>query len=480
MTIPEFTRTAAKSTIVTVALLSTLVSAPAGHAQLSTPEPDPSAWTHYGPSHRISTDQMGYKDSFLDCSVCATTSNQELQTQYTVDIYKNAVPTNDGYDWYLVSARLNHSVNGFSGTSNWIAQGIYGESLFLQIKSTGSVLWDYGPTSSVNSTSNTFSVGGQIGSGASANFGWSQTVNTQDVSFTTTADNHQMTINTALTTPSGSDSADAAIGYQLPSAVTFKIPKGQTFQINARDGAVWDYMKPRPQVFEIYRAWNSANIVGNFTGKQLVQNTSKLCFAVEPGSFHNGQRVILATCNKFDAAQRWTYTANGQIQTSNDQYCMDGSYSSTSPGAGLVIGRCETGKHSQIFSLGQTWNYDQEAKTCDAVSAYCGYTEGVYSATSWYLQYITNGGGWDAGNVYPDEAPSSSIITNFAGNTVTSGTAVGAGTPLTFEVPGGSTNIPSLMKKAIAAATDSDTQTPPFNPTSTALALANNQFFTIQ
>jgi hypothetical protein len=417
----------------------------AASAQSSTqPSNPPAGWMEYGQQIVMTTSRDGYPDWALQPGALST-QNQTLTTNLNLTIYKNAVPTNDGYDWYLVTGPFSHAVTGGGDFSNWLSVGIYGTQMNLVINGNGAYVWDYGPSSTVNSTSAGFSVGASIGAAGgdsggpngSANFSYSYTNTAPDVQFAGNADSNKMTVTTYLPTPnSGRANPEypSSTGYIFYSAVVFRVLQGSGLELTVTSSTQWEYDFVRGTPYELYMAWTSGVFNVDFTKKQIVQNTSNLCLGVQGGVLQNSQAVTLQTCDG-SAGQSWSYTAASQLQnglsSTANPYCLDSNNSSQKVAVGMVVSVCVSSKPSQKFKVGQTWQLDQylnlsKEQNQGRPSIFGGFV--VDSPTSFTNEPATY-------DVYPTGSPTSSVIETLNNLLVSSGATTALGTQVSLQNP---------------------------------------------
>jgi hypothetical protein len=426
--------------IATLIALAALPFAVSAQITQPTPATPPSGWMVYGQAISMDTSRYGYPDWALPNGGydLVSTQNQELTTVLNLGVYKNAISTGDGYDYYLVTGDFIHAITNGGTLSNWLSVGIYGTQMALTITGNGATFVDSAPTSSSGSTTSGWSVGGNIGvAGTAANaggsFSYSVSDTMPDITFSNISTTDGVTYTAYLPGPTSSrvnpEPASNA-GYDFYSAVIFKVVQGSGLTRTVTSSAGWEYDFTRGISYETYNAWSSGVFNVDFTNKTLVQNSSGLCLGVQNNLLQNGQPVTLQTCNG-GSGQSWSYTAASQLQnglSGTTTYCLDSSHSLQTVGTGMVVGVCNNLKTSQKFKLGQIWQLDQSyARSAETNSgAFGGFF--VDSPTSFTNTPATYG-------QYPTASPTSSVIETITSLVVSSGTSDSLGTQVTLQNP---------------------------------------------
>ncbi len=407
------------------------------------PTQPPNGWMKYGLPISISLSKNGLPDKYT-CGSCVKTSTQSMTTDINLTIYKNAVPTIDGYDYYLVTGTQRHSVAGSS--SNLISGGMYGQIMGLTMSAAGGRMWDYGPTTTVGGTTAGFNVGANIGASGSgpsggASFGYSQSFSTPSVTFSSSGNATTASITTNL--PHNSQAA-SSVGYNFESAVVFQVPAGHGLSLSLVNEAKWEYDYPKGLALELYRAWASSIIQADFSNKQIVQNSSGLCMSVDANS-----NIVLDHCTGA-ANEKWSYTGAGQLQsamTTDSPMCLDTEDSPVVSGTRLVVHACDPYKASQKFRVGQMWYLKWKLTGQDTSYQVAPGVTLLFPGLTCYTSSPTNYQDFPTTcDAFPTEAPTSSTIQTEDGALAATTDFTGApGVPLLLQPSRVDDSVPGRM-----------------------------------
>jgi hypothetical protein len=410
------------------------------------PSNPPNGWMPYGAPIRISVKNFGVPNKYV-CAGCVNTAGQDMSADLNLMVYKNSVPTMDGFDYYLVTGPFRHAVNSTDGTNtntkNWLSVGIFGKEMNLSMTANGARVWDSGPGTTVGTNTTGWNIGGGISAGANAegpngeasvSFGYSQSFSTPDVNFFNSTDNLTFKVRTSLpnvsinrTNPGGASNT----GYSYQTGVIFQLSKGHDFSLSVSMSEQWDYSYTRPIVNHSYRGWASGLYQANFGNKTFVSKVSGLCMTVDNSQPDLGALpVVLRSCTGA-ASQQWTYTKAAQLQTalpSTNPMCLDTEDGQQLAGSAMVVRACSTPSTSQKFQVGQLWQLTRVVnssmeKLSDALTC---------NVTSWTSLTVTP----TSCDSYPAMAPGSAQIQTIVGGlVVTSGTTSQNGDRMVLHQP---------------------------------------------
>jgi hypothetical protein len=215
------------------------------------------------------------------------TENQKMSGTVNISVYKLS-SNNPNFDFYSIMGIMDHGVThknkSYNPKSNWLSVGYYATDMQIELElatANGSI-WDFGPTSSVGSSTTGFTLGGDLkgsydsnGGGISGGFSGSfgAQFSSSDVSIVTAKEGDTKLFWTIKLPGVGFKSPgnpanpkeSSYAGYKWYFGVIYKVPKGSQFQLKVTPAIHWKFDYTRGNT-KSTRDWSPATVTYTYKG----------------------------------------------------------------------------------------------------------------------------------------------------------------------------------------------------------------------
>lgn len=323
------------------ALLSLVAALPAA-AQVP-----PSGWRQVGQPITLESTVHGAND-LAAWRMAVPRSKSRMYLNVSMLVYKTAEPIN-GFDYYLVTGRQRHAVNGFD--QNAVSRGYYGRDMALSMFGGGASLVDFGPNSTVGSETTSWTVGANLGAKvegdsvvptAGASFSFGKSFSSPDVRFETSATASTVTFNTRLPGHPDNPKPPSRAGYGFEFAAIFEVPAGRGLNLTIVSSGKWRYDYTLLIENDVKQTAQFGTYSVDFQNRQLSSGNGRCLSA-------NGIQPVTETCDANSAMQKWSYTLEGQIRNDLTHQCLDADPFSPT---GMILAACDPNSANQRYSLG--------------------------------------------------------------------------------------------------------------------------------